>query len=203
MEANYVKSIYHAADLPGDRKIEIAIAGKSNVGKSSLLNRIATRNHLAKTSRTPGKTRCLNFFLFEPPTGAPFYIVDLPGYGYAKVSRTMRGDWAKLMEAYFNHEDRPKGVIALFDSRRDPTESDRDWIEWLAGGWRPYLIVLTKHDKLKSSERSKSLKRWSIEGPDGPVKPLQTSAVTGLGKDKIWGWINAVRRNKGRRQEIK
>jgi GTP-binding protein len=201
MDASYVKSVYHAVDLPGDRKVEIAIAGKSNVGKSSLLNRIATRNHLAKTSRTPGKTRCLNYFLFEPVTGAPFYIVDLPGYGYAKVSKSMRDDWAKLMESYFEHTDRPAGVIALFDSRRDPTASDRDWIEWLAEGWRPYLIILTKCDKLSGNERGKALSRWSIAGPEGPVAPLMTSSVTGLGKDKIWGWINSVRRRKGRRQE--
>jgi GTP-binding protein len=94
MESEYVKSVYHAKDLPRDRLVEIAVAGKSNVGKSSLLNRLIGRRKLAKTSRTPGKTRCLNFFRISPDKSKPFYLVDLPGYGYAKVGKAMRRDWA-------------------------------------------------------------------------------------------------------------
>ncbi|HUU47042.1 MAG TPA: ribosome biogenesis GTP-binding protein YihA/YsxC [Acidobacteriota bacterium] len=199
MEAQYVKSVYSPADLPRDRKTEIAIAGKSNVGKSSLLNRLAARHHLAKTSRTPGKTRCLNFFLFETGSGQPFYVVDLPGYGYARVSKKMRDDWSILIEAYLDSPERPAGVIALFDARREPTEEDREWLAWLANGRRPFLTVLTKCDKLSGNQRAQALRRWTVEGPDGPVAPLATSAVTGVGKDKIWSWIDNVRRTAGSR----
>ena len=194
MEARYLKSVYHPADLPRDRLLEIAVAGKSNVGKSSLLNRLAGRHHLAKISRTPGKTRCLNFFLFDTGRGAPFYIVDMPGYGYARVSKTMRGDWAVLMDAYLDDAERPAGIIALFDVRREPTAEDQDWIAWLAQGRRPFLIVLTKCDKLSGNARPRAVRRWSMEGPAGLVVPVASSATTGAGKDQIWGWINNVRR---------
>jgi GTP-binding protein len=194
MEARYVKSVYVPTDLPRDRKIEIAIAGKSNVGKSALLNRLAGRRQLAKISRTPGKTRCLNFFLFEPDKGASFYIVDMPGYGYARVSKKMRDDWSVLIEKYLGETDRPAGIIALFDSRREPTAEDNDWLEWLAEFDRPSLVVITKCDKLSGNERVKALRRWTIIGPDGPQEPLATSSVTGMGKDKVWSWIDSVRR---------
>jgi GTP-binding protein len=194
MEVQYVKSVYAPGDLPRDRKTEIAIAGKSNVGKSSLLNRLAGRHHLAKISRTPGKTRCLNFFLFDTGSGTPFYVVDLPGYGYARVSKKMRDDWAVLIEAYLSNPARPAGVIALFDARREPTAEDTDWLDWLAAGERPFLTVLTKCDKLSGNQRVQALRRWTVDRADGSVVPIATSAVTGAGKDKVWSWIDNVRR---------
>jgi GTP-binding protein len=194
MEAQYLKSVYSPDDLPRDRKLEIAIAGKSNVGKSSLLNRLAGRHHLAKISRTPGKTRCLNYFLFETEKGSPFYIVDMPGYGYAKVSKKMRDDWAVLIEEYLNDPNRPAGLITLFDARREPTDEDTDWLAWLGEQEFPVLIALTKTDKLSGNQRVRAMRRWTMRGPNGPIEPIATSSVTGAGKDKIWNWINHVRR---------
>ena len=193
MEAEYIKSVFNPRDLPKDRLLEIAVAGKSNVGKSSLLNKLTTRRQLAKTSQTPGKTRCLNYFLISPPKLKPFYLVDLPGYGYAKVSKSMRRDWAALLEAYFAIDERPAGVIALFDSRRDVTEGDEDWLAWLEVWGRPYAIVLTKVDKLTRNERGRSLQRWSRAGAGDTAEPIMFSSVTAEGKDSLWKWISGVR----------
>jgi GTP-binding protein len=194
MEARYVKSVYHAVDLPRDRRAEIAVAGKSNVGKSSLLNRLVNRRALAKISRTPGKTHCLNFFLIEPENSPDFYLVDLPGYGYAKVSQTMRDDWRTLIEAYLSEPERPSGLIALFDARREPTDVDPDWLAWLGMWGRPFLVVLTKSDKVSGNARAQAIKRWTLAGSSGAMVPVTASAVTGEGIDKIWQWMDGLRR---------
>lgn len=191
METEYVKSVYDVRDLPRDRLIEIAVAGKSNVGKSSLLNRVLGRRQLAKTSRTPGKTRCLNFFRITPGNSKPFYLVDLPGYGYARVAKSMRRDWAGLVEEYLADPKRPAGMIALFDSRRDVDETESEWLEWLRQWERPFLLVLTKVDKLSRSERARSLQRWQRAG--GGTEPVLFSAVTSEGKERLWQWIDDVR----------
>jgi GTP-binding protein len=194
MEAEYVQSVYHTRDLPPQRLTEIAVAGRSNVGKSSLLNQLTGRRQLAKTSSTPGKTRCLNYFLIHPDSARDFYIVDLPGYGYARVSKEMRGDWDRLIDAYLAAEKRPSGLIALFDSRRESTETDRDWLGWLSEWNRPYLVVLTKSDKLSNNERAKSLSRWRRAMNSEKSEPVMFSAVNSEGKDKIWQWIDRVRK---------
>lgn len=192
MDAQFVKSVFALKDLPQDRLPEIAVAGKSNVGKSSLLNKLLKKRNLAKTSQTPGKTRCLNYFQVTPDKRGPFYLVDLPGYGYAKVSQSMRDEWARLIEGYLALPDRPRGIIALFDSRREPTDVDLDWIAWLAQWGRPYLIVLTKCDKLSNNEKTQSLRRWTLDGPTAQ-KPLLSSALDGTGAEKIWQWVDTVR----------
>jgi GTP-binding protein len=197
LEARFQQSVFVSGDLPQDNRIEVAVAGKSNVGKSSLLNKLVGVRGLAKTSSSPGKTRCLNSFLITPDTGAAFYLVDMPGYGYAKVSQKMRDDWAALIERYLDDSKRAAGIIALFDARREPTEQDTDWLAWLAEGSRPYLVVLTKTDKLSGNERGQSLRRWTRAVGNADAAPLMTSAVTGEGKDQIWGWINRVRRGRG------
>jgi len=196
MEAEYVRSVYHTRDLPPPRLTEIAVAGRSNVGKSSLLNRLTGRHHLAKTSATPGKTRCLNYFLIHPDSARDFYIVDLPGYGYAKVSKEMRADWDRLLSAYLEEATRPSGLIALFDSRREATATDDEWLGWLGQWGRPYLVVLTKCDKLTNNERAKSLSRWRRAMDSGGAEPVMFSAMTSEGKDKIWQWIDRVRRTR-------
>jgi GTP-binding protein len=192
MDAQFVKSVFSLKDLPQDRLPEIAVAGKSNVGKSSLLNKLLKKRNLAKTSQTPGKTRCLNYFQVTPDKRGPFYLVDLPGYGYAKVSQSMRDEWARLIEGYLALPDRPRGIIALFDSRREPTDVDLDWIAWLAQWGRPYLIVLTKCDKLSNNEKAQSLRRWTLDEPTAQ-KPLLSSALDGTGAEKIWQWVDTVR----------
>jgi GTP-binding protein len=191
MESSYVKSVFSARELPRDRLAEIAVAGKSNVGKSSLLNKVMGRRQLAKTSRTPGKTRCLNFYRVEPDKSKPFYFVDLPGYGYARVARTMRKDWGGLIEKYLAHPDRPSGLIALFDARRAVDAPEKDWLEWLRTWGRPFLLVLTKVDKLSGNELARSLRRWREAA--GGTDPVLFSSVTAQGKDKLWQWIDDVR----------
>lgn len=192
MDAQFVKSVFALKDLPNDRLPEIAIAGKSNVGKSSIMNKILKKRNLAKTSQTPGKTRCLNYFQVTPEKRGPFYFVDLPGYGYAKVAQSMRDEWAKLIDGYLAMSDRPAGVIALFDSRREPTDVDMDWIAWLGEWGKPYLVVLTKCDKLTNNEKSQSVKRWTLDELK-VHKPILSSAQDGTGVDKIWQWIDDVR----------
>lgn len=191
METSYVKSVFDARELPRDRLPEIAVAGKSNVGKSSLLNKLMGRRGLAKTSRTPGKTRCLNYYRVEPDKSKPFYFVDLPGYGYAKVAKTMRRDWGTLIENYLALPERPVGLMALFDARRNVDDPEREWLEWLRVWGRPFLVVLTKADKLSGNERARSLSRWK-RAADG-IEPVMFSSVTAQGKDKLWQWIDDVR----------
>lgn len=193
MEARYVKSVFNLGDLPKDHLLEIAIAGKSNVGKSSLLNRLTNQRHLAKTSGTPGKTRCLNFFHIQPDTGSAFYLVDLPGYGYAQVSKTMRRDWAALMDKYMTQDDRPSALISLFDIRREVSDYEIEWIEWLGTWRRPFLVVLTKSDKLSGNERARALRDWAKAAGTVAFEPVLFSAVAGTGKDELWKWINSVR----------
>lgn len=192
MEARFVKSVFALKDLPRDRLPEIAVAGKSNVGKSSLLNKLLNKRGLAKTSQTPGKTRCLNYFHVTPEKRGPFYLVDLPGYGYAKVAQSMRDEWAKLIDGYLALPDRPTGIIALFDSRREPTDVDMDWIAWLGQWGRPSLVVLTKCDKLSNNEKAKSVRRWTLNELS-VNKPLLTSAQDGTGMERIRQWIDDVR----------
>jgi len=158
MESSYVKSVFDARDLPRDRLPEIAVAGKSNVGKSSLLNKVMGRRGLAKTSRTPGKTRCLNYYLVP---------------------------------------DRPVGLMALFDARREVDEPEKEWLDWLRAWGRPYLVVLTKTDKLSGNERARALQRWQRAA--GDADPVMFSAVTAQGKDKLWQWIDDVRKAPVRR----
>jgi GTP-binding protein len=179
--------------------LEIAVAGKSNVGKSSLLNRLTGQKGLAKTSSTPGKTQCLNFFRVQPEKGRSFNLVDLPGYGYAKVSQSKRDEWGRLIEGYLALSDRPAGIIALFDARREPTDVDREWLAWLDQWQRPYLVVLTKSDKLSGNEKVAAVRRWSV-AETGPVVPLLTSAVEGIGLERIWQWISEVQAGKRQRR---
>jgi len=117
----------------------------------------------------------------------------IPGYGYAKVSKTMRKNWGALIEQYLHDSSRLAGLVALFDARRDPTEEDQDWLAWLGEWAKASLVVLTKCDKLSSNERASSLKRWGQAARDQEVPPLLFSSTTGEGKDQLWQWIDHVR----------
>jgi GTP-binding protein len=149
------KHQYVEGDLP-----EVAFVGRSNVGKSSIINAITNRRHLAKTSSTPGKTRLVNFFLINKDQ---FYIVDLPGYGYAKVSKTERQSWGKSIEQYLVGRTQLKKVILLVDCRHDPSSDDLLMLDWIRHYGYRIIVVATKADKLNRNELNKSLKNLKVK----------------------------------------
>jgi len=177
--ARFVKSAKQANDFPKDRKPEIAFCGRSNSGKSSLLNALTNSQGLARTSSSPGRTQLINFFLVDGLT----YYVDLPGYGYAKVPKGIRDTWGEMIESYLRNREPLKLAIMLVDSRIPPTDSDQTMKGWLDHFGIPNLIVLTKSDKISRNELTKALKTCA--------ETLQTkeiiafSAITGFGKDAV------------------
>jgi GTP-binding protein len=186
--ATYVKSVLDLKGLPKDQLPEIAFAGRSNVGKSSALNRRVNVKNLAKTSSTPGKTRLINFFLINKN----LYFVDLPGYGYAKTSRSMRKNWGRLVEDYLKDRDNLKGTVLLIDSRRGPLEPDLQLVEWLNFYRMGKLIVLTKSDKLSRSALSEKVRKTSQLLDLDSNSLISFSAKTGERKDEILSWIQQV-----------
>jgi GTP-binding protein len=186
--AAYVRSVLDLKDLPRDGLPEVAFAGRSNVGKSSALNRLVNVKNLAKTSSTPGKTRLINFFLINEN----LYFVDLPGYGYAKAPKTMRKSWGKIVEDYLKERGSLKGTVLLVDSRRGPMDPDLELVQWLQHYGKPKLIVLTKIDKLNRSGMSDSIKNTCAVLKSKPDTLVCFSAKTGAGKDQILNWIKEV-----------
>ena len=177
--ARFVKSAKQANDFPKDRKPEIAFCGRSNSGKSSLLNALTNSHGLARTSSSPGRTQLINFFLVDGQT----YYVDLPGYGYAKVPKGIRDTWGEMIESYLRNREPLKLAIMLVDSRIPPTDSDQMMKQWLDHFGIPNLVVLTKSDKISRNELTKALRTCA--------QTLQTkeiiafSAITGFGKDEV------------------
>ena len=177
--ARFVKSAKQPDDFPHDQRPEIVFCGRSNIGKSSLLNALTNSRGLARTSSTPGRTQTINFFLVDERT----YFVDLPGYGYANVSKTTRNSWGRMIETYLTGRKELKLVLMLVDCRIPPTESDRMLKEWLDHNGIPNAVVLTKADKLSKNQLTKAL-RTSAE----ILKTKETiafSAITGFGKDAV------------------
>ncbi len=165
---------------PSDRP-EFAFSGHSNVGKSSLINKLLNRRSLARVSATPGKTSTINFFAVDN-----IYIVDLPGYGYAKVSKNEKQRWAGLIEGYL-HDDRELALVfQLIDFRHKPTADDIMMINFLIDSQIPFIIVLTKADKMKKKEREERLEAFRTEIPCfDDITTIQFSAETGEGADEI------------------
>ncbi|MFH2048051.1 MAG: ribosome biogenesis GTP-binding protein YihA/YsxC, partial [bacterium] len=157
----------------------------SNVGKSSLLNRVVGQKNMAKVSGTPGKTRSLNFFQVNDS----YYLVDLPGYGYAKVSKEMRKDWGKLIEDYLGKSEELAGLVLLLDCRRDPTEQDMQLLGWLRERNIPALVTVTKTDKLTRDKTNRKVAE--VEKKLG-VSALAFSSVTGAGKKELVGAIYSL-----------
>jgi GTP-binding protein len=184
MEVEFLGS-FTRANLPPERYPELCVIGRSNVGKSSFINTIVGRKSIAKTSSTPGKTRTINMFI----VGGKFVLVDLPGFGYASVPRAERKRWTKDIEEYMRTRNTLKAIILLVDMRHFPVTLDVEAIEWLEALGKPYLIVLTKADKLKRSELAK--READIYGLVGgkAVESIRFSAKTGLGKKEVWNWI--------------
>lgn len=162
---------------------QIAFSGRSNVGKSSLINTLLrrTRNKIAHVSATPGKTQALNYYRVNDR----FFLVDLPGYGYARVPTSVRAAWEKLIEWYLGHSGRVRGVVHLVDARRDPTEHDLTMVGYLADLGLPAVIVLTKMDKLKRSERAKAISRAMAAMGIDEEQIIPFSAKTGEGRDSL------------------
>lgn len=173
-----------SSDLP-----EIVFAGKSNVGKSSLINKFFNRKNLARVSGVPGKTTTINFFLVDGVR-----IADLPGYGYAKRSDSERRRWGELMEAYFASDRNIKLVVQLLDMRHEPTEDDRTMLEFLSDAGFPFVCVLTKCDKLNKTEREKRRKAFGENEYLSPaIKIIEASAQNGEGMKELMEVIeNAV-----------
>ena len=173
---------------PAEGYPEIALSGRSNVGKSSLINTLINRKNYARTSSQPGKTQTLNFYNIEDE----LYFVDVPGYGYAKVSKKDREKWGKMIETYFETRQELRGVISLVDARHEPTELDCQMIEFLHYYNLPILVVGTKIDKIARGKWNKSesiiRKKLRLRKED---KVILFSAVTKTGKEQIWEWIDA------------
>ena len=149
----FITSIYNASEFPKESLPEVVLCGRSNVGKSSFINSLFNRKNLAKISSTPGKTKSINYYNID----SQFYIVDLPGYGYAKTSQTERKKWGKLISDFLASSNHIQLTVHLLDSRHHPTELDAKLNEMLQSLNLPYIVLLNKSDKLKQSEYSKSV----------------------------------------------
>lgn len=166
---------------PEERLPEVAFAGRSNVGKSSLLNMLVRRRAFARVSNTPGRTQEINFF----EVNHAFVIVDLPGYGYARVAKERRFAWQGLIGDYLKSASQLRGVVVLLDARRDPSPDDLDMLDHLATLEIPTLVAVTKVDKLRAAERAAQLARISDAIGVDPAQVVPCSTVTGEGRDEI------------------
>jgi GTP-binding protein len=186
MEVSFVKSAYRESHYPPPDRPEVAFAGRSNVGKSSLINTLVHRKGLAKTGATPGRTQALNFF----SVADRFYLVDLPGYGYAVASREAKKSWQRMIDIYLSHRDNLKAVVVILDIRRDPSKGDVELIQWLKEYQRRVILVLTKSDKLS---RHQVMSRAQSIGEElksiSEDVPTVFSAKTRQGREEIWGKI--------------
>jgi len=160
---------------------EVAFAGRSNVGKSSLLNRLVQRKKFARVSNTPGRTREINFFKINDA----FVFVDLPGYGYARVSKERRAEWRPLIESYLRRSPQLRGIVQLLDVRHDPTNDDRLMLDFLSEIGVPTIVVLTKIDKLGARERRKQLAALPLLVGVDAEQVIAFSASTGEGRDEL------------------
>jgi GTP-binding protein len=186
VSAEFVKSAFNKDHWSRAQLPEIAFLGRSNVGKSSLINSLLGRKGLARTSNTPGRTQSINFFLVNEG----FYFVDLPGYGYAKVSKSMRSDWGQMAEEYLSERESLALCVQLVDSRHEPTKLDRQLHEWLAFHKKTHIIAATKADKLSSNQLRKTLAAIENDLPESRI--IAYSSVTGKGRDILWENINSA-----------
>ena len=176
----FIKSAFKEDDWPRDSRPEIAFMGRSNVGKSSLINSLLRTHGLARTSSTPGRTQSLNFFLIN----GQFSFVDLPGFGYAKVPKIIKSTWGEMVTSYLAKRSQLMLSIHIVDSRHEPTKLDLQLHEWLMHTAKPRLIVATKSDKLSNNELRESMGRArSLFGEDSVVA---YSARTGRGREEVW-----------------
>lgn len=190
--AEFVKSAFEEGQWPRDGRPEVAFLGRSNVGKSSLINSLLGVKGLARTSSTPGRTQALNFFLIN----RRFYFVDLPGYGYARVPREIRDAWGAFVTNYLAKRESLVLSIHIVDSRHEPTTLDLQLREWLLAYAKPFLTVATKSDKLSHNELHKNLARaqraLGAMGGGSGGEVVAYSAVTGRGRERVWRALEEV-----------
>jgi GTP-binding protein len=181
--AEIVISAVSKKQYPNDGLPEFALAGRSNVGKSSFINKLIQRKNLARTSSKPGKTQTLNFYKVNDL----FYFVDVPGYGYAKVSKAERMKWGQMMEEYFTARNTLQAVLLITDVRHTPTADDIQMYDFLKYYELPVMIIATKLDKISQSKRAKHLKQTAdtLQIEEGDIL-IPFSAETGAGKDEAW-----------------
>jgi GTP-binding protein len=188
LRLRFVSSADDVGQLP-DSRAEVAVVGRSNVGKSSLLNALAGRHGLARVSKTPGRTRLLNLFELEGDPGLT--IVDCPGYGYASAPKSMRASWRKTMERYLLERGPLAMVMVLVDGEIGPTELDVQMLEWLRAIDRPHTVVATKHDKVRSSARQKRRRDLAAGCGVDPADVVWVSAAKGVGLDRLRDLVHA------------
>ena len=189
MDVSFLVSAFNQGQYPTPDRSEIAFAGRSNVGKSSLINVLVNRKSLARTSSKPGRTQSINFF----SVGRRLYLVDLPGYGFARVPIKVKKSWQQMVESYLGTRSNLRAVVLILDIRRDLTEGDADLMKWLRHYGTPTILVLTKTDKLS---RQQALKRASLiknqTSEIFQVSPVLFSAKTRQGREEIWGEIERI-----------
>ena len=178
--ATFITSAARSEQFIKPEKPMIAVCGKSNVGKSSFINMLANRKKLAKTSSEPGRTRLVNYFDF-----GEFILADLPGYGFARVSKTEKEKWGKTLDAFFKRKDEVTHVFMLLDARHDPTADDMQMIEFLHYNTIPFTAILTKADKLSKMKIKEHIKAIAADIYLGEGNLIATSAETGYGKDAV------------------
>jgi GTP-binding protein len=186
-KARFITSAADSKQFPPENLPEIAVVGRSNVGKSSLINALTGQDGLARTSRTPGRTRLINWFEID----GTFHLVDLPGYGYAEVSREMRESWRPLIENYLAERKTLAGVLLLIDVRRGAQDEELDFVPWLEARETPIVVALTKADKLAKNKRmlevTKAKKTLGLKR-----EPIAVSAQTGEGVDPLWRAVRGL-----------
>lgn len=185
-QAEFVTSVGAGSAYPPPERAEIAIVGKSNVGKSSLINHLCNKKKLAKTSQTPGKTRLINFFLLN----RDFYLVDLPGYGFARASKTEQAGWGSLMEQYLS-SGRVQHLFLLIDIRHAPTAEDRQMFEWVLYYGLPFTLIATKADKIAKSKRRQAANQ-AAKLLGAPPAAIPYSSESGDGKEAVLERIGQI-----------
>ena len=185
ISAEFVKSATKPSEYPQGNFPEVAFAGKSNVGKSSVINALVNRKNLAKTSSSPGRTQIINFFLVN----GKISLVDLPGYGYAKVSLQVRKTWKPMVESYLQTRKEIRLVILILDARRGISPDDLALMDWLDYHKIPSLVVLTKADKLSQIERARQKRALAENSLLAEKSQAFFSAVTGEGREEVWKMI--------------
>ncbi|MCI7767931.1 MAG: ribosome biogenesis GTP-binding protein YihA/YsxC [Oscillospiraceae bacterium] len=180
-KAEFFRAYGEYSQLPPSDRLEIAFAGRSNVGKSSLINKVFNRKNLARVSAVPGKTATINFYSLEN-----IFLVDLPGYGYAKVAKSDKVRWSGLIEGYLHDERKLSLIFQLIDMRHPPTKDDMQMIDFLIESEIPFAIVFTKADKLSKRERQERMAGFAQEIPYfSDIEKVEFSAQTGEGADRI------------------